>query len=436
MERYYNKIHAESNEKNFRKGKLFYLLILLIFLIFPIFQSANAQEQWRVFTMQNSTLPSNDVGSIVVDTNNVKWIGTDKGMVRIEGNNWQIFDTTNTQLGTNLIHPVALDKLNNIWCILGSKGIAKFDGNNWTIFDTTNSGIPHNLVADISVDANNIKWIATKGLAKFNDTTWVIYDTLNSGIPGNAPYSLYCDRNIKWVGTIGKGLGRFNDTSWINYIPGIWVKDVTVDFAGNVWIATYFSGLAKFNYSQNQWTVYNTTNSGLPDNWLIEVLTDKYGKWVGTQGSGLAYYNDTNWAVFKPSNSPLPGYGVFGLGLDSNRNLWICCSGGLAIYNPNGIVGLKNNISILPSNFVLYQNFPNPFNPITNIEYQISKYNLNIRLIIYDINGKEILKLVNQKQNIGKYRIKWDASAYPSGIYFYKLEVDNYSQTKKMVLLK
>ncbi len=394
--------------------------------------------------MQNSQLPSNVIGSIVVDSNNVKWIGTDNGMVKIEGNNWQIFDTTNTLLGTNLIHPVALDKLNNIWCILGSKGIAKFDGNNWTIFDTTNSGIPHNLVADISVDANNIKWIATRGLAKFNDTTWVIYDTLNSGIPGNAPYSLYSEKNIKWVGTIGKGLGRYNDTSWINYIPGIWVTDVTVDYTSNVWIATYFSGLAKFNYSQNQWTVYNTTNSGLPTNYIVEVLTDKYKKWIGTGGGGLAYYNDTNWTVFTPSNSPLPGYGVLGLGFDSNKNLWICTDEGLAIYNSSGIVGVIINENIISENFELFQNYPNPFNPITKIRFDIPSVGqrhsasggFDVQLIVYDMLGSEIAMLVDKQLSAGTYNIEWNASDYPSGVYFYKLEVENYSVTKKMVLIK
>jgi ligand-binding sensor domain-containing protein len=68
-----------------------------------------------VFTTQNSILPSNLIGSIVIDRNNVKWIGTANGMVRIEGNNWQLFDTTNTPLEDNSIAPRTIDLQNNLW---------------------------------------------------------------------------------------------------------------------------------------------------------------------------------------------------------------------------------------------------------------------------------------------------------------------------------
>jgi hypothetical protein len=416
--------------------------IFLIFSIFLIIQSIYAQEQWRVFTSQNSPLPSNLVWAIIVDRNNVKWVGTSEGIARIEGNDWQIYDTTNTPIRNNSIAPEAIDISNNIWFNVAYEGIAKYDGINWSIFDTTNSGLPTNFVFDISVDANNIKWIGTggRGLAKFNDTSWVIYDTTNSGIPGNSPFSLYCDKNVKWVGMVNKGLGRYNDTSWITYnifnsgLPGNWVRFVTVDYIGNIWIATDFSGLAKFNYSFNQWTVYNTTNSGIPSNELRPVLTDSYRKWIGTPGGGLAYYNDTDWTVFTPTNSPLPGYGVFGLGLDSNRNLWICCSGGLAIYNPNGILGIKSNSQNFPLNFVLYQNYPNPFNPLTTIKYELPK-DVFISFKIYDILGREIYS-INEFKKAGVYDVKFDGSNYASGIYFYRLEAGSFIETKKMVLVK
>jgi len=123
------------------------------------------------------------------------------------------------------------------------------------------------------------------------------------------------------------------------------------------------------------------------------------------------------------------------LGLDSNKNLWICTGGGLAIYNPNGIVGIHNNKKNLPVDFVLYQNYPNPFNPQTNISYEL-RVTSYVTVQIFDITGKLIINLVNKKQNAGKHVIIWDASAYPSGVYLYKLEVDNYSLTKKLVLLK
>lgn len=103
-------------------------------------------------------------------------------------------------------------------------------------------------------------------------------------------------------------------------------------------------------------------------------------------------------------------------------------------------ISVSGNNTSLPRSFNLEQNYPNPFNPKTIINYQlpISSY---VKLVIYDVIGREIAILVDQKQNAGKYDVEWDAVNYPSGIYFYKLTVtgaseESYSDTKKMVLLK
>lgn len=89
----------------------------------------------------------------------------------------------------------------------------------------------------------------------------------------------------------------------------------------------------------------------------------------------------------------------------------------------------------IPNQLSLSQNYPNPFNPSTNIRYEIPK-NSNVKLVVYDALGKEVETLVNDKQNAGTYEATLNASIYPSGIYFYKLETENYSVTKKMVLVK
>jgi len=106
--------------------------------------------------------------------------------------------------------------------------------------------------------------------------------------------------------------------------------------------------------------------------------------------------------------------------------------------------GIKKITSNFHDIFSLSQNYPNPFNPATTINYelppakdgmfQITNY---VKLVVYDVLGKEAAVLVNEKQTAGKYRVTWDGSAYSSGIYFYKLVVDgNIIDTKKMVLIK
>jgi photosystem II stability/assembly factor-like uncharacterized protein len=96
-----------------------------------------------------------------------------------------------------------------------------------------------------------------------------------------------------------------------------------------------------------------------------------------------------------------------------------------------------NQISnFVPCNFKLYQNYPNPFNPTTNIKYKIEK-TAEVKIIVFDIRGKEITTLINTKQTSGSYEVRFDGSNFSSGVYFYTLFIDgNRIDTKKAVLIK
>jgi len=89
----------------------------------------------------------------------------------------------------------------------------------------------------------------------------------------------------------------------------------------------------------------------------------------------------------------------------------------------------------IPQEFYLSQNYPNPFNPTTKINFDVPQ-NEFITLKIYDNLGKEIVTLVNEKLSPGSYSVDWNASEYPSGVYFYRLSTGNFTQTKRMILLK
>ncbi len=93
------------------------------------------------------------------------------------------------------------------------------------------------------------------------------------------------------------------------------------------------------------------------------------------------------------------------------------------------------NNSNLTYTFALQQNYPNPFNPTTTIKYQLPQAGF-VSLKVYDILGSEVASLVNQQQQAGNYIVNFDASQITSGIYFYRLESNNYSVTKRMLLLK
>jgi len=96
---------------------------------------------------------------------------------------------------------------------------------------------------------------------------------------------------------------------------------------------------------------------------------------------------------------------------------------------------VQQNSVPLPKAFILFQNFPNPFNPVTTIFYDLPKSS-DVTLSIYDITGRLVQTLVNQHQNAGTYQIQWDASGYSSGVYFYQIKADGFQQVKKMLLIK
>ena len=83
----------------------------------------------------------------------------------------------------------------------------------------------------------------------------------------------------------------------------------------------------------------------------------------------------------------------------------------------------------------LKQNYPNPFNPKTEISYEVPAAK-SVKLTVYNILGKEMAELVNERQSPGKYKVSFDASDLTSGVYFYKLSSDNFTEIKKMILIK
>ena len=99
------------------------------------------------------------------------------------------------------------------------------------------------------------------------------------------------------------------------------------------------------------------------------------------------------------------------------------------------IIGINPVSSIVPDKFSLFQNYPNPFNPATKIKFDIAKQS-NAKIIIYDAVGREITVVLNEQLRAGTYSIDWNANNYPSGVYFYKLQTESYSETKKMMLIK
>jgi hypothetical protein len=196
-------------------------------------------------------------------------------------------------------------------------------------------------------------------------------------------------------------------------------------------------------------TIAKTTNGG--DNWInqtpnintyfisVSFINVNTGMVVGGYGTILRTTNGgMNWLnISRPAYNCLSNIQM--LNADT-----VFCAGqvqdstyrSLVIKSyTGGSTGINNNLSKTPTIYSLQQNYPNPFNPSTNIRYDLPK-NGFVKLVIFDALGREVETLVNEKQTVGTYEAPFNASKYSSGIYFYRLITDNFSETKKMLLIK
>ena len=180
-------------------------------------------ETWTVYDKSNSFL-SEIVQSMAFDSNNRLWCGTfGSGLFCFDGTTWSNYTTSNSSLPSNYVGLVTVDNNNVLWLNcrdprypdkMGSEfglGLTCFDGNSWTTFSRNNSPLPSNCFWDVQVDADNRKWIATAGdvgLVCYDETTWTTYDTDNSGIAINEVTKITLDpkRDLIWL-THYPGLG-------------------------------------------------------------------------------------------------------------------------------------------------------------------------------------------------------------------------------------
>lgn len=108
---------------------------------------------------------------------------------------------------------------------------------------------------------------------------------------------------------------------------------------------------------------------------------------------------------------------------------------GLAFSLNGPVSSLDEENEIIPLEFSLKQNYPNPFNPSTVIEYSVP-YQSDVKLVVYNLLGQEVLTLVDEVKPAGNYKVSFDASKFNSGVYFYRLEAGSFTETRKMVLIK
>ncbi len=170
-------------------------------------------------------------------------------------------------------------------------------------------------------------------------------------------------------------------------------------------------------------------------------------KKLGTTAADLIYPSDNNGSdtVISLRKSFLDTVATsLGLTGDSVRCTWrVSATNGLDTLSTSvqlvtlrrTSVGITQISSVIPENFNLHNNYPNPFNPVTIIKFDVAK-NQPVKIAVFDMLGKEVSVLVNQNFTPGSYSVNFDAGNISSGMYFYRIETPGFTQTKRMVLVK
>ena len=184
---------------------------------------------------------------------------------------------------------------------------------------------------------------------------------------------------------------------------------------------------------RSQEDTVNWVPSGLQSEDVEKLAVDPQGGVYASTDQDL-YYSSDNGDTWHLIDTTTPG-ALATLAVTSDKYAFALMQTGAIMRSTKTITGVEDAGSELPTRFALYQNYPNPFNPTTTINYQLPT-NSFVMLRIYDVLGREVKTLVNERQTAGSHSVKFGATNLPSGVYFYRLSAGSYTSTKKALLLK
>jgi poly-gamma-glutamate capsule biosynthesis protein CapA/YwtB (metallophosphatase superfamily) len=233
-----------------------------------------------------------------------------------------------------------------------------------------------------------------------------------------AAYTLHA--NMKTENAVNAGvLLQFFETR-TQYYP-IGTEDLNAEVSGSTDWTFYHNEFTVPSNAQyiNLRLQSASPQSGEGKSWFDDVGLIEWTDWKYYNSiSNISYPNDYYWIQFKTSEPVLNAKVNY---TETNFS--------------DIVTSLSEEVRFVPNDFVLHQNFPNPFNPSTKIKYSVP-HSSQVVIKVFDVLGNEIETLVNEEKPVGTYELTWNAANLPSGVYFYQLRAGSFVQTKKMILMK
>jgi photosystem II stability/assembly factor-like uncharacterized protein len=409
------------------------------------------------------------------------------------GYSGKVLRTTNGGTGWDSIVCGATDKINSVFLINTNTGFLV--GNGGVILQTTNGGInwnlqtsgtTNNLLSVKFVNANTGTAVGNSGTILRTTNGGTNWSTQTSGVYPNFNDVFFSSADIGTaVGASGTILHTTNGgINWVVQPSGTSSIIYSVYFAdANTGIAVGISGLVlKTTNGGNNWiTQYSCCGNALNSIYLSDANN---GTIVGNFGTIMRYSSASPLpapTLISPVNGAMnlsqpvkfdwnsvPSATSYRIKISSDslfnstiKDSTIAMDSTVFSGFPNGYYywkvaginiggtgayssvwkfqvnssGINMVSSVIPKEYKLYNNYPNPFNPTTKIKFDILKNGLT-KITVYDMLGREIKTLINENLTAGSYEVEWNATNFSSGIYFYKMTSGNFTSIKKMVLLK
>jgi hypothetical protein len=220
-----------------------------------------------------------------------------------------------------------------------------------------------------------------------------------------------------------------NGITWSALHSGISSPYSLTATATNLYAGCYGYGVY---VSTNSGTTWGTAAGGTYSGWVNAVATDGSAIYAGTDGG--VYCLPSSTGSWGPVNTGLTVLKVTSC-LVTGGSLFVGTAGGGASKRALIELSVGPSSNEVPAQFSLSQNYPNPFNPSTTIKFELPNTS-HVSLNVYDILGREVSVLVNERKAPGSYEVKFDGSNLASGVYFYRLQTESFVDTKKLLLLR
>jgi hypothetical protein len=195
--------------------------------------------------------------------------------------------------------------------------------------------------------------------------------------------------------------------------------------------------------STNNGTSWTAVNTGLTSTNVHALAVSGTNLFAGTRGGGV-FLSSNNGISWTAVNAGLTSTFVRALA-ESGTNLFAASGSNIFAGTHDGgvwrrplsemITDVVQGGSEMPTGYALQQNYPNPFNPTTTIKFELPQTS-EVRLSVYDLLGREVSVVVNEKRNAGVHEVKFDGTGLSSCVYFYRIQAGDFTQTKRLLLLK